>query len=695
MPDIFLSYSRHNIDFARRLVEALNLSGRDSWVDWDDIPQSAAWWQSIREGIESTQAFVFLITPHSLASPVCTMELAHALANGKRVIPVVHVEGAVTDAFGKLAGFRPTGFLADVLAGRDILDMARKNWSVVEGINWLFCRETDDFDAAFKRLLQTAETDLSHLRLHTRLLVRANEWRERAYSKSYLLYGADLTEASNWMKVNAEKMPLITEAHKAFIRASHHQEEEEEAARQGQIASLDAASRRASDEARKASDAAARAARQQRARNIATVIAVVVGTIAVLIGVTAANRVAEAGETEGRALANVETATRAQGDALNDAALARQQAIDIGMTVTPILITMTSFPPTLTQAEFYRADSEKVRRILDELSAALLNIDNGFEIEAQIARMDRLVEGLAGDAVALRARGTVLARVGQTDQALDDFDAAVEANPQYADALISRGALLYNLGEFERAERDFTGAIRLQDDRALTFYNRGLALAAQEDFIQARLDFNNAIALQPGAGYAEAFRARGFTAYQLEDYASASRDLQQAFDLGLRDPDTIQTLNQALGASGEATLTLTPSPTGSSTPTRTAPPRPVFVPPTATVATLLPFLDETLDVFSSNRSAATDDATLLPDDATATLDPTLTPFDTPIPFDTPLPFETEVPFPVDTDVATPRPTITLTRTPRPTATGSPVRPPTATPFFAPTETIDPGGFTAP
>src|SRR5512134_649874 len=35
--DVFISYSRKDIDFARRIVETLQQNGRGSWIDWGDL----------------------------------------------------------------------------------------------------------------------------------------------------------------------------------------------------------------------------------------------------------------------------------------------------------------------------------------------------------------------------------------------------------------------------------------------------------------------------------------------------------------------------------------------------------------------------------------------------------------------------------------------------------------------------------
>ena len=65
--------------------------------------------------------------------------------------------------------------------------------------NWLFFRETDDFDKAFESLITALDTDLSHVRQHTRLLVRAKEWESNGKNPSFLLQGDDLTGAENWL----------------------------------------------------------------------------------------------------------------------------------------------------------------------------------------------------------------------------------------------------------------------------------------------------------------------------------------------------------------------------------------------------------------------------------------------------------------------------------------------------------------
>ena len=92
MADVFISYSRHDQEFVRELVARLTDRGRECWVDWDDIPPTAAFLQEIYQGIEASNAFLFVISPDSARSEVCREEIEHAAENHKRIIPLLRRE---------------------------------------------------------------------------------------------------------------------------------------------------------------------------------------------------------------------------------------------------------------------------------------------------------------------------------------------------------------------------------------------------------------------------------------------------------------------------------------------------------------------------------------------------------------------------------------------------------------------------
>lgn len=197
MTDVFISYSRKDKPFVQRLHQSLEAEGRDAWVDWEGIPLTADWWAEIQEGIETADTFVFVISPDSAASKVCGQEVIHAHQHNKRIVPIVYRDVSPTD-------------LPEILAH----------------LNWVFCRDSDDFDRAFKTLIDTMDTDLEWVKAHTRLTQRAVEWDRKSRDVSYLLRGVDLEEAEDHLKQTG-KQPPLTNLQIEYILSSRQNQETE------------------------------------------------------------------------------------------------------------------------------------------------------------------------------------------------------------------------------------------------------------------------------------------------------------------------------------------------------------------------------------------------------------------------------------------------------------------------------------
>ncbi len=61
MSHIFISYSRRDIDFARKIVTALADNDLDTWIDWKSIPKGEDWEQEIYRGIEEADALLDMV----------------------------------------------------------------------------------------------------------------------------------------------------------------------------------------------------------------------------------------------------------------------------------------------------------------------------------------------------------------------------------------------------------------------------------------------------------------------------------------------------------------------------------------------------------------------------------------------------------------------------------------------------------
>src|SRR5262245_24579432 len=86
---VFISYSRKDRAFALKLSDALQQHGITVFRDLDDILPTEEWWPRIEALIAAADTVVFVISPDSVASPVCTREIALCEQLGKRVAPLV------------------------------------------------------------------------------------------------------------------------------------------------------------------------------------------------------------------------------------------------------------------------------------------------------------------------------------------------------------------------------------------------------------------------------------------------------------------------------------------------------------------------------------------------------------------------------------------------------------------------------
>ena len=191
MSDIFISYSRKDIAYARLLHKALNENDLETWIDWQDIPPSREWLNEIFTAIEQANTFIFILSSTSTLSDICTQEIDHARKNNKRIIPIVI----------------------------DDVDPSKVH-PALAAINWIFSRSKDELQPAIASLVEAIQTDYDWVKAHTRLQMRALEWERADHDKSFLLQGTDLQQAENWLVEGAEKQPDATQLQTRYIQSS-------------------------------------------------------------------------------------------------------------------------------------------------------------------------------------------------------------------------------------------------------------------------------------------------------------------------------------------------------------------------------------------------------------------------------------------------------------------------------------------
>lgn len=213
--DVFISYSREDSDFARRINNMLQVQGKTTWFDQESIAAGVDFEQEIRQGIESTDNFLFVLSPEAVSSKYCDQEVGYAAKLNKRFVTLLY------------HNLPAEGFtLPEPLAK----------------IQWIDCRSRQtDFTEQFNQLVRTLDTDRDHVRGHTKWSQQALAWQEHDQNEDLLLRGSELEIASHWLS-EAEgtgKLPVPSDLQREFIQTSRSLHNrlihEKEAQRQKQL----------------------------------------------------------------------------------------------------------------------------------------------------------------------------------------------------------------------------------------------------------------------------------------------------------------------------------------------------------------------------------------------------------------------------------------------------------------------------
>jgi WD40 repeat protein len=196
--EVFISYSRVDSDFARKINDALQLQGKTTWFDQESIASGSNFQQEIYRGIEQSDNFLFIISPSSVNSPYCGDEVEYAKKLNKRLVTILYRPVAAGD-------------LHPILAQ----------------VQWIdFSQHGGDFYANFSELIRTLDTDREYVHSHSQLLQRAIAWYQKKQNPDLLLRGSELAIAENWLTAaqRMQKQPPVSKLHQAFISKSRQQE---------------------------------------------------------------------------------------------------------------------------------------------------------------------------------------------------------------------------------------------------------------------------------------------------------------------------------------------------------------------------------------------------------------------------------------------------------------------------------------
>ena len=163
-----------------------------------------------------------------------------------------------------------------------------------------------------------------------------------------------------------------------------------------------------------------------------------------------------------------------------------------------------------SRGEAYRSKGEIERALKNYSTAIRLNSD--------------YVEAYVNRGLAYRSKGEV-------DSAIKDYNTAIKLKPDCINAYNDRGTAYIEKGNFDRAIKNFNIAIGLNPEFTIVYYNRGLVYTIKGDFDRAIADFGTVLLLDPKFVIAHYNRAEAWL--RLKKWDKAKTDLLTAKKNGL------------------------------------------------------------------------------------------------------------------------------------------------------------------
>ena len=128
-------------------------------------------------------------------------------------------------------------------------------------------------------------------------------------------------------------------------------------------------------------------------------------------------------------------------------------------------------------------------------------------------------------------RGAAYRNKGEVDLAIKDYNEAIQLNPDFFKAYYNRGLAYHETGEIDLAIKDYSKAIKLRPKHAHPYNNRGNIYLLKGDFDKAIEDYSKAIKLN--SKLAQPFYNRAEAWLHLKKWEEAKVDLTTAKKMGV------------------------------------------------------------------------------------------------------------------------------------------------------------------
>ena len=126
-------------------------------------------------------------------------------------------------------------------------------------------------------------------------------------------------------------------------------------------------------------------------------------------------------------------------------------------------------------------------------------------------------------------RGMSYSLLGNYQSAIRDFDKAIQIKPDFFEAYSNRGVVYGILDDAQHAIQDYDKAIQIKPQSEAVYTNRGIAYGILQNYRRAIQDFDRAIQINPE--FANAYYNRGYAYHNLGDIQRALQDYDKAIQI--------------------------------------------------------------------------------------------------------------------------------------------------------------------
>ena len=161
---------------------------------------------------------------------------------------------------------------------------------------------------------------------------------------------------------------------------------------------------------------------------------------------------------------------------------------------------------------------------LDKLAQKAISATNVGDFATAETYWTKIIEQFPDNPAALSNRGNARVSQNNLEEAIADYNKAIQLAPSATDPYLNRGAALEGLGKWTEAIADYNHVLELDPKDAMAYNNRGNAEAGLGNWNSAIADYRKSADIAPNFAFARANYALAL--YQTDQTKEAIRNMR-------------------------------------------------------------------------------------------------------------------------------------------------------------------------